>query len=265
MDAASIAALCLLHSQSPEAYPLPTSGFVCPVVRSLGEGELDRLRPVVSQPGARDAMARVAYAEAGNQGDSGLAGVVYTVLNRLADGRWGHDVESVVDAPHQFEPVMKAGGNWRGLKPVTAEQEARVNTIVSLALDGRLPDLTGGARFFQNPKTVTARAAAGSVSPRLVNFGGARPTATIGDHTFYAETGSAGRAGVTAGVRSAGRALDVSGGRGIFVGENRASNVVPDQTAEAKSGDGVAAGNSRSNAEGIFVRAKVTQTAVGGR
>jgi hypothetical protein len=209
-------------------------------------------------------LARVAYAEAGDQGDSGLAGVVYTVLNRLSDGRWGHDVQSVVDAPHQFEPVMRAGGDWRGLKPVTVEQEARINTIVSLALDGRLPDLTGGARFFQNPKTVAARAAAGSVSPRLVNFGGAHPTATIGAQAFYAQTGSAGTAGgVTAGVRSASSALDVSGGRGIFIGENRASKVASGQTAEAKSDDG--AGSSGSNAGGIFVRAKVTQTDVGGR
>ena len=41
------------------------------------------LQAVELSPQCRDAIARVAYAEAGNQGDSGLAGVVYTILNRL--------------------------------------------------------------------------------------------------------------------------------------------------------------------------------------
>jgi hypothetical protein len=134
---------------------------------------------------ARDALARVAYAEAGNQGESGLAAVVYTVINRLTDGRWGSTVEAVVDAPHQFEPVMRVGGTWRRLPPVTAVQEATIHTIVGLALQGRLPDLTGGARYFQNRKIVADRAAAGAAPLGLVGFGGAEPSAQIGDHTFY--------------------------------------------------------------------------------
>ena len=141
----------------------------------------------LNRPSARDAMARVAFAEAGNQGTSGLAGVVYTVLNRLSDGHWGNTVEDVVNAPGQFEPVMRAGGKWSNLPPVTAAQEARINTIVALAIEGRLPDLTGGARYFQNRDTVAARARTGQVSPSLIDFGGAAPSATIGAHTFYAE------------------------------------------------------------------------------
>ena len=136
---------------------------------------------------AADAISRVAYAEAGNQGDSGLAGVVYTILNRLDDGRWGRTLDAVLNAPHQFEPVSRVGGNWRSLPPVSDAKRARVETIINLALDGRLPDLTGGARFFQNPRIVQDRARAGTVSPNLVNFGGATPTAVIGAHSFFAE------------------------------------------------------------------------------
>ncbi|MHB8286868.1 MAG: cell wall hydrolase [Caulobacteraceae bacterium] len=263
MDVASITALCLLHGQSPTAYPLPTADFVCPIVRNLEQGELARLRPVVSRPEARDALARVAYAEAGDQGDSGLAGVVYTVLNRLVDGRWGRDVESILNAPHQFEPVMRAGGSWRGLRPVTVEQEARISTIVSLALDGRLPDLTGGARFFQNPKTVAARAAAGTVSPHLVNFGGAISTATIGAHTFYAGKDPRGSVGRRSGaVRIASHAVDLSGGRIIFLGPNRAASATADQATEAKLPAG-AAGRATIS-DGIFVRAAVRLSEVDG-
>jgi len=152
-----------------------------------------QLRGRVTTASAREAIARVTWAEAAGQGDSGLAGVVDTILNRLASGRWGGDVDTVVNARGQFEPVLRAGGDWRNLPAVSAAQRARVDTLLNLALDGRLPDPTAGALFFQNPKIVAARAAAGRVSPRLVDFGGRRPVATIGDHAFYGpEPGGAG-------------------------------------------------------------------------
>ncbi len=55
-----------------------------------------------------------------------------------------------------------------------------------------MPDLTGGARYFQNPRTVAARAAAGQGSPGLVDFGGTPSTAVIGDHHFYASANPGG-------------------------------------------------------------------------
>jgi len=78
---------------------------------------------------------------------------------------------------------MRAGGDWRNLPAVSAAAQARVDTILNLALEGRLPDLTGGARFFQNPAIVASRARAGSVPAGLVNFGGATPSAVIGAHS----------------------------------------------------------------------------------
>lgn len=136
---------------------------------------------------SREAIARVAYAEAANQGDAGLAAVVYTILNRLRDGRWGGSVEAVVNAPGQFEPVGRVGGDWRSLPAIGPAERARIDTILNLALEGHLPDLTGGARFFQNPAIVAERAHAGTVSAHLVNFGGATPSRVIGEHAFYAE------------------------------------------------------------------------------
>jgi hypothetical protein len=185
MDIASLAALCVLHLQAPAIYPLPP-GQPCPnhTEGRLGAGDLT---VALTSSNATDAISRVAYAEAGNQGDSGLAGVVYTILNRLDDGRWGRTLDAVLNAPHQFEPVSRVGGDWRALPPVSDAKRARVETIINLALDGRLPDLTGGARFFQNPRIVKDRARAQTVSPDLVNFGGATPTAVIGAHSFFAE------------------------------------------------------------------------------
>lgn len=172
------AAPALVHSQSA-----PAAGL------APAQAAPDKLRAVMEAPGAREAIARVAYAEAAGQGDSGLAGVVYTILNRARAGGWGASIDQVVNAPRQFEPVMRVGGDWRALPAVTSAQRARIDTMLNLALDGRLPDLTGGALYFQNPRVVAARAAAGAVGPGLVNFGGSAPSAVIGDHAFYAQIG----------------------------------------------------------------------------
>lgn len=135
----------------------------------------------------RDAIARVAYAEASNQGDDGLAGVVYTIINRTINGNFGQDISSVLNARNQFEPVTRAGGDWKNLPAIPKEKQARVDTIISLALNGHLPDLTNGALFFQNPEIVKQRETEGKVSTGLTHFGGSNPVAQIKDHTFYSE------------------------------------------------------------------------------
>jgi N-acetylmuramoyl-L-alanine amidase len=219
MDPLALAGLCAVLARGQDPGPLPP-GLACPpaviapVLQTPGAG-VD-LRAAINAPGARDGIARVAFAEAGNQGDSGLAGVIYTILNRLQDGRWGSTVDGVLNARSQFEPVMRAGGDWRGLAPVSGAAQARVDTILNLAIDGRLPDLTHGARFFQNPAIVAGRARAGQVSPGLVNFGGATPSAVIGAHSFYASTG---RGGGSAAARFPATARSESA---MFVGENHA-------------------------------------------
>src|ERR1700759_3655312 len=114
MNLMTLAALCALSAHG--GGQVPPAGTDCAGVAGAYEARLTAVTPMVSGPSARDAMARVAFAEAGNQGDTGLAGVVYTVLNRLMDGGFGGDVTAVLDAPHQFEPVTKAGV-WQRLPP----------------------------------------------------------------------------------------------------------------------------------------------------
>lgn len=219
MDPAAIAGLCLMLARGQAPGP-PPLGVVCAPARrksaalapAAGVGDL---APLIDAPEAREGVARVSFAEAGNQGDSGLAGVVYTILNRLADGGWGRSVDGVLNGHSQFEPVMRVGGDWRRLPPVSAAQQARIDTILNLALDGRLPDLTNGARYFQNPTIVAARAPAGVVEPHLVNFGGQTPTAVIGAHSFYAGQGPGG-GGRSDGANPPPQHIDA-----LFVGDNR--------------------------------------------
>jgi hypothetical protein len=90
-------------------------------------------------------------------------------------------------------------------------EQAHIDTILNLALDGRLPDPTNGARYFQNPTIVASRATAGTVSPGVVNFGGRTPVAVIKDHAFYD-------------VRGGGRRLDPA--PSLFVPTRTASDSV---------------------------------------
>ena len=232
MDPAALAGLCLLLARGQSAQPLP-AGVNCPPPtpassRPATSMAASGLAALVAGPEAREAITWVAFAEAGNQGDSGLAAVVYTILNRVQDGRWGATVEAVINARGQFEPVMRAGGDWRRLPASTVAQRARIETILNLSLEGRLPDLTNGARFFQNPQIVADRAGRGEVSEGLVNFGGTGPSAVIGAHSFYVEARSAGGRGSRApGPTSTPRGSPAaaawqSAGGAIFVGDNRA-------------------------------------------
>lgn len=149
--------------------------------------------PYASLPGSpypllsyedREAIGRVTYAEAGNQGEEGIAAVIFTILNRVNSGQFGASAQDVVDARNQFEPATRAGG-WRYLPRLDSWQSVQFETILNLILAGRLPDLTGGALFFQNAAIVARRAARGKVSSYLVDFGGTPPVAEIGDHRFY--------------------------------------------------------------------------------
>lgn len=161
-----------------EAWKPPTE--TANTIRSLQEKA--RAAPadaVPIAPGDREALIRTALAEAGNQGPDGLAGVIYTVLNRTKHPGWGGTVDSVINQKNQFEPVMKAGGDWRNLPPGSDAQRAAVGQIIDEIAAGKRPDPTGGATYFLNRKISAERG---------TDFGAGKDqfmSATIGDHTFY--------------------------------------------------------------------------------
>ena len=91
MDAAALAGLCALLARGMSAQPLP-AGVNCPAAMATSPSISAAAAPPsgstslaarLGGPEAREAIARVAFAEAANQGDSGLAAVVYTIMNRL--------------------------------------------------------------------------------------------------------------------------------------------------------------------------------------
>lgn len=132
----------------------------------------------------REALGRIAYAEAGNQGQLGVVAVVYTIFNRVTSGQFQSSIQDVIDAPNQFEPATRVGG-WRNLPPLSLARGIEFDRLLDQILAGNFPDPTNGALFFQNARIVAARAARGKGSWSLVDFGGTPPIAEIGDHRFY--------------------------------------------------------------------------------
>lgn len=136
-------------------------------------------KAITLDPTAVEALTRVAIAEAGNQGAVGLEGVVRTVLNRSAHPAWGGSIPDVVNQRGQFEPVMRAGGDWRNLPSGSTAQRATVQGILDGIASGRRTDPTGGATYFLN-RDISER--------RGTDFGRGRDdlrSAEIGDHSFY--------------------------------------------------------------------------------
>ncbi|RJF81651.1 cell wall hydrolase [Azospirillum cavernae] len=136
-------------------------------------------KAITLDPTAVEALTRVAIAEAGNQGAVGLEGVVRTVLNRSAHPAWGGSIPDVVNQRGQFEPVMRAGGDWRNLPSGSSAQRATVQGILDGIASGRRTDPTGGATYFLN-RDISER--------RGTDFGRGRDdlrSAEIGDHSFY--------------------------------------------------------------------------------
>ena len=184
------------------------AAFLCLVLTPLNHSLANSPGPSAASAAAtislstddRDALARVAYAEAGNQGRQGIAAVVFTILNRVASGKFQNGVQAVVSEPYQFEPVARAG-SWRKLPPLSPGNEVEFAGILAAIGSGELTDPTDGALYFQNRAIVAARAAAGLVPASLIDFGGQPAIAEIGDHRFYRSVGYGGTRRTGAGRR----------------------------------------------------------------
>jgi|FAXJ01.1.fsa_nt_gi putative nucleotidyltransferase with HDIG domain len=122
-------------------------------------------------------VATTLWGEARGEGDKGMQAVMNVIMNRV-QGNFKR-TKGVVLAPKQFsmwnsinnaeETAMAASRKYKDDK--SWQQAIR---IVDLAADGKLPDITGGATFYFNPKKVIP-----SWAKTMVK------TASIGNHDFY--------------------------------------------------------------------------------
>ncbi len=110
-------------------------------------------------------LARTAWGEARGGGKAGMAHVIMVAMNRVRHPTWwGHDVSSVCLAPWQFSCWNVDDPNRTKLLAVTPSdpQFAMALTLAERAIDGQLPDETGGADSYYaltlKPPYWTARA-----------------------------------------------------------------------------------------------------------
>jgi hypothetical protein len=136
----------------------------------------------------RDLLIRTVMAEAGSEPAEGKAGVAYVVLNRLASGRFGNDVYSILTKKDQFEPWTKNPEKVMAYTPSTPGWK-QAAAIVDTMIAGGVSDPTNGATHFANRDIVEARK-----NMRALRWIDTMSNPTkIGRHTF----GSAGGEGAS--------------------------------------------------------------------
>jgi len=122
-------------------------------------------------------VATTLYGEAAKEGTEGLQAVMNVIMNR-AKGNFDK-AKDIVLAPRQFS-MWNSITNAPEYAVEFARLYAKENTfreaikIVDLAQKGRLPDITGGATFYFNPKKANP-----SWASKM------KKTISIGNHDFY--------------------------------------------------------------------------------
>lgn len=181
MDIFTILALCYSLS-SPESLELKGE-YNCQKAQA---NYVHKLKTITFEEDDLEAIKRITWAEAKNQGGLGITAVIFVIINRHISGNYGTSIQEVINAKYQFEPATKAKG-WINLPKASESHEATVETIVSLIMSGNLLDPTHGSFYFQNPVVVSKREQEGKASKGLTRFGNKKPTVIIKDHEFYVQ------------------------------------------------------------------------------
>jgi spore germination cell wall hydrolase CwlJ-like protein len=99
-----------------------------------------------------DTLARTIYGEARGETDAAKQGVAVTVMNRVSAMTYpgGGSVSGVCTAPSQFSCWNAGDPNRSVIESVTASNSvfARCQQIAQDAINGQLPDNTGGATYY---------------------------------------------------------------------------------------------------------------------
>lgn len=127
-----------------------------------------------------DTVARTLWGEARGEGMQGMQAVANVIMNRVKKGGWlGTTPEEVCLKPYQFSCWLKSDPNRDKLLAVNESDSnfAVAKQLATQAVNGKLPDITGGATHYLALKSL-------STVPSWANS--MKKVATIGNHTFYA-------------------------------------------------------------------------------
>lgn len=137
---------------------------------------------VVPRVDARDldTLARTLWGEARGEGSTGMQGVANVIMNRYKQRpRYGATVHEICIRPYQFSAWLANDPNRAQMLRVTTADPAFAEAvrIARLALEYRLPDITGGADHYHTH----------AVRPAWSN--GKTPIMVVGAHKFFNLTG----------------------------------------------------------------------------
>jgi spore germination cell wall hydrolase CwlJ-like protein len=123
-------------------------------------------------PDQHEIIATNAYAEARGEGYVGMVAVTNVVTNRVKDPEFPKTYYEVITQPKQF--------SWlNSTNSIVIEDEhswAMAQKVASLALEGKLPDYSNGARFYANVKKVDIKRHQWVAKYTVLN--------KVGNHTF---------------------------------------------------------------------------------
>lgn len=125
-----------------------------------------------------ETLARTIWGEARGEGKDGMTAVASVIMNRVHRGGWfGKTVSSVCKMPWQFSCWNANDPNCQKMLDITDidKQYAQALVIAQKAVDGQLPDSTGGATHYHEYK----------INPKWAKK--LKKTTQIGNHIFYKE------------------------------------------------------------------------------
>lgn len=141
----------------------------------------------MESPKELDIVVRTLWGEARGESTKGKQAVAWVIRNRVeidlkGDGKpdwWGEGYTKVCLKPWQFSCWNKDDANYKYLSGAKKIPEVQYNVCKEIVIDvadGVVPDPTGGATHYYNPKAV-------KYEPKWVE--GSTLTAVIGNHKFY--------------------------------------------------------------------------------
>lgn len=123
-----------------------------------------------------DILARTIWGEARGEGNRGMQAVANVIMNRVNGLSWfGNTIEGVCKKPSAFSCWNASDPNASLCQKVINNdiQFMQCKNIASMAIDGRLVDITNGANHYHTT----------GIKPYWADT--RKKTATIGNHVFY--------------------------------------------------------------------------------
>jgi hypothetical protein len=162
------------------------------------------------EPYDRDILIRTIAGEAANQGEQGWEGVAHTILNRVADDRWGGTPASVALQRNQFSAWNRGSGGNSIPRSMSSDSDLykRIGAVLDEVVAGKRPDPTGGAVYYYAPGGMPGGREPSWWNAATSERGGGYTT--IGGHRFAGQVGGRGTREGAAAQRNADAAAAVA-------------------------------------------------------